>query len=120
MDVTIPGSSLATMPTYFRIQPSDEDPELLLDPANQKTEPWGDDSRARDGVSVFPDEDSLYRYMLRNDGDLEGSVLVELEGEESQDEDFDGDEGALLVHPRRVIQVRPLDRDRIRLLADAG
>ena len=155
------------METYFRVEPGDRDPEQLLDPENQQTEPWSGtvrgrcdkcggsgetehecescsagepdpacpschgrvryraecpacegsgeiDDSAREGISVFPDEDGLYRYMLRRDADLdEQCQLVELEGEQSEDEDFDADEGALLVHPRRIVATRPLDWDRI-------
>ena len=72
-----------------------------------------DDSR-RDGVSVFPDEDGLYRYMIKRDADLdERCQLVALEGEQSEDEDFDADEGALLIRPRRVVESGKLDWDRI-------
>jgi hypothetical protein len=67
----------------------------------------------RRGVSVFPDPDGLYRYMLRRESDMEGSVVVELEGKESHDVDFDADEGALLVFPARIVEVGKLDRDRI-------
>ena len=145
--------------TYFRLHPKDEDPEKLLDPDEQKTEPWGgtiygkcdkcggegktkhecesckagsrdpdcescggkvtweeecpacegsgeiDDSE-RDGISVFPDEDGLYRYMRERDADIGDSVLLVLEGKESSDEDFDADEGALLIHPTKIVDVR--------------
>ncbi len=70
----------------------------------------------RRGVSVFPDEDGLYRYMLERGADFENCVVVELEGRESEDEDFDADEGALLVIPTEIVDVRPVDEDR---LADA-
>jgi hypothetical protein len=155
------------METYYRVEPGDRDPDDLLDPENQETEPWSgtvqgkcdkcggsgetehecescsdgqadpgcpacggkvrymdecpacegsgeiDDSK-RDGVSVFPDEDGLYRYMLKRDADLdERCQLVKLEGEESSDEDFDADEGALLVKPSRIIESGKLDWDRI-------
>ena len=43
-------------------------------------------------------------------------MLVELAGEESRDEDFDADEGALLIRPTRVVDVRRLDRERIEAL----
>jgi hypothetical protein len=62
---------------------------------------------------VFPDEDGLYRYMLSRGADLEGSALAELEGERTDDEDFDADQGALLVRPRRILEVRSLDGGRI-------
>lgn len=47
---------------------------------------------ARRGVSVFPDE----------------------EGRQSEDEDFDADEGALLVIPTRIVDARPVDENRLR------
>jgi hypothetical protein len=72
----------------------------------------------RRGVSVFPDPDGLYRYMLRRDSDMENSVLVELEGKESDDPDFDADEGALLVFPTRIIAAGPVARGRIDELRD--
>ena len=75
------------------------------------------DDSERDGVSVFRDEESLYAYMVRRDADLSGSMVVELEGEESDDRDFDADEGALLVHPTRIVDRRPVDRE---LLERAG
>jgi hypothetical protein len=61
------------------------------------------DDSCRDGVSVFPDEDGLYHYILRRRGTLGGAVLVELEGEPTDDEDFDADEGALLARPTRIV-----------------
>ena len=72
------------------------------------------DDSSRDGVSVFPDEDGLYRYMIKRDADLDDSCqLVEVEGEQSADEDFDADEGALLIRPRQVVDARKLDWDRV-------
>ena len=154
---------------FFRLHPSDDDPERLLDPEEQQTEPWGgtiygrcdkcggsgetehecesckadgprddcpscggrrtytaecpacegsgemDDSE-REGISVFPEEDGLYRYMLERDAEFDGAVLLELEGDPSPDEDFDADEGALLIRPRRIVDVRKPDEGRIREL----
>lgn len=153
------------MQTYVRVDPRDENPERLLDPDEQQSEPWAGtvygrcdkcggsgrtvhecesckelrdpdcpacrgeiryqddcpacagsgeiDDSCREGISVFPDEDGLYRYMLKRDADLDGCRVVELEGEESADEDFDADEGALLIRPSRVVDARPLDRERL-------
>lgn len=67
----------------------------------------------RRGVSVFPERDWLYSYMLRRESDVDGSLIVELEGERSDDVDFDADEGALLVFPTRIVEAVPLDRERI-------
>lgn len=158
------------MQTYFRLHPADDDPQRLLDPDEQSSEPWEgtvygrcekcggsgrtehecescvasgsdpgcpvcqgsvrfegecpacqgsgeiDDSE-RDGISVFPDEDGLYRYMVGRDGDVADAQLVVLEGEETGDEDFDADEGALLVRPRKILDARPVDRERLRRAA---
>ncbi len=72
------------------------------------------DDSSREGVSVFPDEDGLYRYMIKRDADLDHNCqLVKLEGEQSQDEDFDADEGALLVRPRRIVESGELDWGRV-------
>jgi hypothetical protein len=154
------------MNTYFRLHPQDLDPERLLDPDEQVSQPWAGtiygrcekcggsgrthhtcesctatgpdlrcpacggrvrylaqcpacegtgeiDDSARQGVSVFPEEDGLYRYMAARDADVAGSKLVELEGRPSGDEDFDADEGALLVTPTRIVGVRPVDRRRL-------
>lgn len=133
--------------TYFRLHPEDDDPERLLDPEEQTTEPWEgtvygrcdkcggsgetehrhgemgecpacegsgeiDDSE-RDGISVFPDEDGLYRYMAERDGDVSSAQLVVLEGEQTDDRDFDADEGAILIRPTQIVEVRPVDRDRL-------
>ena len=156
------------MQTYVRVDPPGEDPDRLLDPDHQQSEPWSGtvygrcdkcdgsgrtthecesckeqrdsscpvckgeiryedecpacegsgevDDSCRDGVSVFPDEDGLYRYMIKRDADLDGCRLVELRGEQSPDEDFDADEGALLIRPTEVVDTRPLDKDRIEQL----
>jgi hypothetical protein len=64
-------------------------------------------------VSAFAEEDGLYRYMLRREADIDESQLLELEGEPSDDEDFDADEGAELIRPSRVAAVREPDWARI-------
>jgi hypothetical protein len=71
------------------------------------------DDTSRDGVSVFPDLDGLYRYMVRRDAHVEDAVVVELEGRPSEDDDFDADEGALLVHPTRIVSVAEPDPERL-------
>jgi hypothetical protein len=71
-----------------------------------------DDSERR-GVSVFPDEEGLYRYMRKRGAEIDDACLVELEGEPSPDEDFDADEGAMLIIPHAIVGVRQPDRDQI-------
>jgi hypothetical protein len=67
----------------------------------------------RRGVSVFPDPEGLYRYMMRRGSEMEGSVVVELEGTKSDEPDWDADEGALLVFPTRIVGVSDVDRGRV-------
>ena len=57
--------------------------------------------------------------MVDRGADFADCVVVELEGRESDDEDFDADEGALLVIPTAVVDVRPVDKARLRK-AEAG
>lgn len=74
-----------------------------------------DDSK-REGVSVFPEEEGLYRYMLKRDTDFHACRLVVLEGRLSEDEDFDADEGALLIKPTRVVRAGEPDHEKVREL----
>ena len=157
------------METYYRLNPPGEDPEKLLDPDHQISEPWDGaiygkcdkcdgsgevkmecdsckadgadsscphcggqvsyqdecptcqgsgeiDDSTREGISVFPDEEGLYRYMLKRDTDFADCKLVVLEGELSEDEDFDADEGALLIKPARVVRSGQPDHEKVREL----
>ncbi len=53
---------------------------------------------------MFPDEDGLYRYMLGRNGNVRDAQLVVLEGEPSGDEDFDADEGTVLITPTAIVR----------------
>jgi hypothetical protein len=68
----------------------------------------------RHGTAVFPSREGLYRYLAVKEADVEDSVVVELEGPVSEDLDLDADEGALLIHPRRIVGIEPLDADLVR------
>ena len=72
------------------------------------------DRTERDGVSVFPSIEGLYRYIAEREAGAEGYVLVELEGELTEDRDLDADAGALLIRPTRVVGTRPFDETRLR------
>lgn len=66
----------------------------------------------RHGIAVFPSREGLYRYLAwKDDAGLEGKVVVEVEGELSEDFDLDADHGALLVVPGRLVSVEPLDAE---------
>lgn len=67
----------------------------------------------RAGVSVFPSPAGLLRYAVERDVDLDGSLIVELEGRLSDERDLDADEGALLVHPDELLTRHPIDRERV-------
>ena len=66
------------------------------------------DSRIRRGISVFPRPEGLLAYMRKRETTIDGELLVEVEGVRSDDEDFDADEGALLIIPTRVVAARPI------------
>lgn len=63
----------------------------------------------RRGVSACESIEDLARYFDRHAGQLgEDSVVVELEGELSDDDDFDADEHlAVLILPAAVVSVTP-------------
>jgi hypothetical protein len=67
------------------------------------------DHTRRKGIAVFPAREGLYRYLAERDAELKDKVVVELEGRPSEERDLDADAGALLVHPERIVAVRPLD-----------
>lgn len=67
------------------------------------------DGAPRHGVSAFPTEKGLYRYMLAKGADLDGCVVVEMEATLAEDVDFDADQGALLVLPVEIVARKPVD-----------
>src|SRR5437764_6374117 len=67
------------------------------------------DGEPRHGVSVFPTVEGLYHYMLAKDADVDECVIVELEAELAGDVDFDADQGAMLVIPRRILGCAGVD-----------
>lgn len=107
------------MTSYYRIQDADRDPAELLDPAHQWSENWGGGSDPKQGISVCANEDVLAEYFAARrdcgyDADfLSTLVLVELDGDETGEDDEDASEGALLVFPTRIISVRPLPADMV-------
>lgn len=163
---------MAGVRTYFHCCSADADPQRLLDPERQFSEPWGaseDGSRCekcggegvapyecrsclevgaasacpacqgrvrfsetcptclgsgeitdtrRRGIAVFPTREGLYRYMAERDADVEGSVVVELEGELGEERDFDADSGALLICPRRIVAAQPVDVELVAAIRD--
>ena len=56
--------------------------------------------------------------MIKRGGELKGYMLVKPEGEPTGDEDFDADEGAVLVRPRSIVGTEPVDWERVDRLRD--
>lgn len=71
------------------------------------------DRTRRRGIAVFPSKAGLHLYLAERDAELEDKVMVELEGELSDDHDLDADSGALLLHPSRVVAVHRFDEELI-------
>lgn len=67
------------------------------------------DRTRRRGIAVFPSRAGLYRYLAEREAEVGDRVLVELEGELSEDADLDADAGALLLNPTRIVSVQPFD-----------
>jgi RecJ-like exonuclease len=76
------------------------------------------DHTLRRGVAVFPVRQGLYRYLAERDDELEGKVVIELEGQLGEERDLDADTGALLVLPSAIKAVQPLDLSLIKSIRD--
>jgi hypothetical protein len=73
----------------------------------------------RQGIAVFPSREGLYRYLAwKSDAGVEGKVVVELAGELSEDCDLDADHGALLIFPRELVSVEPLDPETVQAIRE--
>jgi hypothetical protein len=122
--------------SFYRIQDAARDTRALLDPATWVSKTWNETSRPctscnngyisewdecpkcdgtatvtekpRRGVSACRSVRELARYMEQSAGDLRGTVIIELDGDVSDDEDFDADAGALLILPEQIISVTPV------------
>ncbi len=106
--------------SFYRLQDADTDTADLLDPAKQWSSNWGGGGDPRRGVSVCGTERALELYFAARSADvgydaefLSTLVIVEVDGELSDEDDEDAAEGALLVLPTRIVSVRPLDDDMI-------
>jgi hypothetical protein len=62
----------------------------------------------RAGISAFPTRAGLLRYLVERDADLDG-LIVEMDGEPTDDLDLDADSGALLVRPVAIVGASPVD-----------
>lgn len=115
--------------SWYRIQSADRDVTELLDPAEQVSRAWApggdaeDDRRARHGVSVCDSLDSLASYLAGpgsgigyGDGEW---VIVELTGDQSDDEPLDAADGEYLVLPDSIVSVRPMDDDFFEMIGAA-
>ena len=76
------------------------------------------DRTTRAGVSVFPSRAGLLRYLVERDADLDGAVIVELDGEPSGELDLDADAGALLVRPTHIVATHAIDAEVVRELRE--
>ena len=71
------------------------------------------DDSTRRGVSVCASLEDLYLYFCGRHAELTDRWVVELEGRESEEEDWDAADGAVLIYPTKVVSVTPLDPEEI-------
>lgn len=110
--------------TYYRIQTADRDTADLLDPANQVSYHWNNiesEDYTRVGVSVCESREALAAYLAQSGipyGDGEW-VIVELDGEVSDDDPYDAEYGEILVHPIEIVSVTEMDDEFFELIGAA-
>lgn len=110
--------------TYYRIQTADRDVNDLLNPANHVSYHWNNidnEQYTRRGVSVCESREDLAAYLAGcgipyGDGDW---VIVELDGEISDDTPYDAEFGEVLIHPTEIVSVGPLDDEFFDLIGAA-
>ena len=94
---------------YYRIQQANHPLEWLLDPAHQFSPSWNPGDDVRNGVSVCRSIEALAEYFAQVGIPFdETCMLVEVDGERSEDRDEDAELGALLVYPTEIISATPL------------
>lgn len=71
----------------------------------------------RYGVSVCRDEEALIDYLAHTGADFTDTVLVELEGEYSDEDGHDAELGEILILPSRIVSVRPVTGEFIEAVA---
>ena len=95
--------------SFYRIQSSAYDVELILDPEYQTSENYSNPEDVRAGKSVCASIEDLAAYLAQTGIPFDDTyLLVELDGYASDDEDADSDMGAMLIHPTRIISAEPL------------
>lgn len=118
----------------IRIDRADRDHTELLNPDNWLSFHWNNNTRTcrgcedcggtteivarcygetlvddvRHGVSVCRDEDDLIEYLANVGPDMDNCVLVELDGEYSDDTPHDEEIGEYLILPSEITSVRPV------------
>ncbi len=79
----------------------------------------GEVEDVRSGVSVCRSLETLAAYIVDRSAYTDGCVVVKLEGTVSDDEDWDAEDGAVLVHPTRIVAVTPYETSALRTLVEA-
>ena len=105
---------------YYRIQQPEHPVELLLDPETQLSTNWCDADDIRHGVSVCDSIESLAEYFAQAGINLSDDCsIVTLTGNWSDEDDADGELGALLIIPTEVLDVTPVSDDFYELVGAA-
>ena len=94
---------------FYRIQSPSYAPEALLLPENQTSLSYSTDT-IRNGVSVCRSIEELAAYFCQAGVPMDPhtSILVELDGDYSEDEGEDAELGEYLVYPTHIISAGPI------------
>lgn len=91
--------------TYYRVQDSDRDVNLLLDPDHQVSVSYNTDEPTP-GVSVCDSPEELATYLAQTGIPFDPSwVVVAVEGDQAEHRDEDHALGARLIYPDRIVAV---------------
>ena len=98
----------------YRVHHRSEPVADLLRPGRLSHLWTGTDDDTREGVSCCRSLEALATYFAGRGANLRGSIVVEIEGDEAPDADWDADEGAVLLRPTRIVRTMSLREAGIR------
>ncbi|NMM91342.1 hypothetical protein B2J88_44775 [Rhodococcus sp. SRB_17] len=105
--------------SFFRVQSAGADPAALLSPDMQVSESYCSGT-VRAGISVCDSLEELAAYLAGSGVPFDAtSIVVELDGPDSDDTDEDSHLGARLIMPTSIVSVTPITDSLLDLIDSA-